>query len=95
MEEEKILLDELMKRYMELKMSIERMEDEQKHSPGCIVKKGSHKQYCYWQKSLDGKVVQKYLEPSKVQEVEKQIQEEKLRQKNIKEKRNMGKVTDI
>ena len=41
MEEEKNLLNELMKRYIELKMSVERMEAEQKHSPGCIVKKGA------------------------------------------------------
>ena len=87
MEEEKILLDELMKRYMELKMSVERMEAEQKHSPGCIVKKGSNKQYYYWQKCLDGKVVQEYLKTEKVPEVEKQIQETNLRKKNIKEKR--------
>ena len=87
MEEEKNLLNELMKRYIELKMSVERMEAEQKHSPGCIVKKGANKQYYYWQKCLDGKVVQEYLELEKVQEVEKQIQEANLRKKSIKEKR--------
>ena len=45
MEEEKNLLNELMKRYLEINMSVKRMEADQKHSPGCIIKKGPQKQY--------------------------------------------------
>ena len=87
MKEEKELLLELMKRYLEIKRAEERMVEEQKNSPGCIVKKGAQKQYSYWQRRVDGKVIQEYIQPGKIEEIEEKIQIGNWKKEKIKEYR--------
>ncbi len=70
MEDEKSFLEEVMKRYLEISMAVKRMEADQKHSPGCIIKKGSNRQYYYWQRIEKGKLIQSYLKPEQVDEIQ-------------------------
>lgn len=88
MENEKSFLEEVMKRYLEMSMSVKRMEADQKYSPGCIIKKGPQKQYYYWQRIEEGKLIQSYLKPEQVNEIEKSIKINKWKKQRIKEQKH-------
>ena len=85
MENEKVFLEEVMKRYLEINMCVKRMEEEREHSPGCIVRRGSKKQYFYWQRRVNGKVLYEYLHPDEVQKVESDIKVNQWRERRLKE----------
>ena len=88
MEEEKNLLNELKKRYLEINMSVKRMEADQKHSPGCIIKKGPQKQYYYWQRIEEGRLIQSYLNPEQVDEIKNKIKINNWKKQRIKEQKH-------
>lgn len=88
MENEKSFLEEMMKRYLEIDMEIKRMEEDQKHSPGCIVWKGPNKQYCYWQRRVNGKVIQDYIPPEKIKEMKTKIKVNNWKKQRIKEQKH-------
>lgn len=87
MQEREDCRDYLKELFWQTYQRIEKLEQELPHSPGCIVRKGSKKQYTYWQIRQNGRQVQQYVKAGRLPEVMKQIQVMKAKKSRLRELR--------
>lgn len=73
MQEREYFAEQMKELYLQTYLRIRGLEKELPHAPGCLVQKGRHKKYTYWQVWEDGRQQQRYVCREEVEDTRKRL----------------------